>query len=60
MALVRLRRRGAPAVGRAAQAVRVQHLQQQVVEGHHVLALHVVQMLHAFVTVGGRTQRGPL
>lgn len=41
------------------QAVGVQHLQQQVVEGHHVLALHVVQMLHAFVTAGGETHTGP-
>lgn len=37
-------------VGWGVQAVGIQHLQQQVVEGHHVLALHAVEMLHAFVT----------
>lgn len=30
----------------------VQHLQQQVVQRHFVLALHAVEMLHAFVAAG--------
>lgn len=37
-------------VGWSMQTVGIQHLQQQVIQGHHILALHVVQMLHAFVT----------
>lgn len=57
--MVRLLHGGAPAVGWGMKAVGIQHLQQQVVEGHHVLTLHVVQMLHAFVTVGGKIQAGP-
>lgn len=57
LALVQLLHGDVPAVARGAQAVGIQHLQQQVIERHHVLALHVVQVLHAFVTVGGKTQR---
>lgn len=34
---------------RALDAVCIQHLQQQVVKRHSVLALHAVEMLHAFV-----------
>lgn len=34
---------------RPVEAVSVQHLEQQVVQGHFVLALHAVEMLHAFV-----------
>lgn len=34
---------------RALDAVSIQHLQQQVVKRHSVLALHAVEMLHAFV-----------
>jgi len=41
----------------AVEAVGVQHLQQQVVEGHLVLALHAVQMLHAFVAVAETNAR---
>lgn len=52
LALVHLLHGRAPSAGRGVQAVGVQHLQQQVVERHHVLALHAVQMLHAFVTAG--------
>jgi hypothetical protein len=39
------------------KAVGIQHLQEQVIEGHNVLAFHVVEMLHAFVTGGEGTQR---
>ncbi len=38
-------------------AVSVQHLQQQVVQRHFVLALHAVEMLHAFVAAGGVNKR---
>lgn len=34
------------------KAVCVQHLQQQVIQRHFVLALHAVEVLHAFVTAG--------
>lgn len=34
------------------EAVSVQHLQQQVVQRHFVLALHAVKVLHAFVAAG--------
>lgn len=57
LALVQFLHGDAPVAARGAQAVGIQHLQQQVVERHHVLALHTVQMLHAFVTVGGKIQR---
>lgn len=35
----------------------VQHLQQQVVQRHFVLALHAVEVLHAFVA-GSGNRRG--
>lgn len=39
------------------EAVSVQHLQQQVVQRHFVLALHAVEVLHAFVAAGNRNRR---
>lgn len=50
LALAGLLRGPAHGVGGCVQAMGLQHLQQQVVQGHHVLALHVVQMFHTFVT----------
>ena len=35
----------------------IQHLQQQVVQRHLVLALHAVEMLHAFVAAGRIDER---
>lgn len=35
----------------------VQHLQQQVVQRHFVLALHAVEMLHAFVAAGSINEK---
>lgn len=34
----------------------VQHLQQQVVQRHLVLALHAIKVLHAFVAAGSRKE----
>lgn len=34
--------------------VRIQHLQQQVVDGDHVFALHAEQVFHALVAMGTR------
>lgn len=36
----------------AAKCVGIQHLQQQVVDGDHIFALHVEQVFHALVTRG--------
>lgn len=38
----------------AVHDVSVQHLQQQVVQRHHVLHLHAVQVVHAFVATNAK------
>lgn len=38
--------------------VSVQHLQQQVVQRHFILALHAVKVLHAFVAAVRGGQKG--
>ena len=48
----------AHAIGWGVKAVSIQHLEQQVIEGHDVLAFHAVEVLHAFGAGGeGSTER---
>ena len=41
----------------AVHDVGIQHLQEQVIQGHHVLHLHAVEVVHAFVTAGTEISR---
>lgn len=55
----RLRARRGRRLAAAAADVGLQHLQQQVVDQHHVLPLHGGQVVHAFVTTEtGSTAHG--